>query len=386
MTQSRVSLSDADLNILVQEEVSHSRNANSIILVFDPGSIDFVGFGTVYIPNLTRKFAPAVFQAFCGVLGSLASAGRLAAVTLKEYVWSLEDFSASLNISVFTIQALDEYREYLSITRSRSFYAVKRFLTHWYTLGYPEVSAEVYEYLIFSPGTHIEQARGRKIRSSDPEEGWYSDQEYEDLISVYWDEYDAGEATLGATTARLLTAQYARRPIQLAHLKICDIHVDGESYGVVGPRIEFPGAKSRDGGFRAGNVETHPLSGDLLGLCNSQAQATIDFFEDYYKVKLTEECRGVLPLFLPRQLIVFERCMGRAHKFEDPKNKLGSRYLHVDPGEMSRVLIRIVGRPVISNRTGKELVEGAYRYALYTAETTCALRTKSSCANFLDGS
>lgn len=361
MITDRKQLSDSDEIILNHEELTKPRNSDSIILSFTYDAVEFVGHGAVSISHIVEIYSAQSLRVFRDVIGSLATAGVLAAVTLKEYVWSLDDYSNRTASAIFTVEALDEYRESLSGSNCRFFYALKRLLMHWHRLGFVGVTPEVYEYLRALPGPSIRQARGRKIRSSNPEEGWYTDQEYEDLITIYWDEYDEGEVDLAPTVARLLTAQYARRPIQLAHLKICDIKEDGESGGVKGPRIEFPSAKERGGGFRQGRQEIHPLSSDLLRLCKAQVVRTINFVEGYLNRDLGEEEKENLPLFLHPTLFVFSRGIARACEFDGSNTYLSSRYLHIQAGEMSRILIRRVGIPVISQRTGVALVEGAYR-------------------------
>jgi integrase len=240
----------------------------------------------------------------------------------------------------------------VSIETNHAFTSI---LNVWYRLGYPGIDAATID-VVNALKAPSSQGRSR-ITSDDATKGWYTAQEYEDLIDTYWLDYESESVSLRDTSALLLLGQYGKRGIQLANLKVCDFMSCGETDGLSGKRIAFPGAKDRgaEKWFRGSKFEVHPLGDDLWNLSMLQIDSTVSFHEKYFGRPLNDAERNELP-FLQTSLIRL-----RERKIKTFKTVQSSAMLHFSPQGISSLLKRLQGTKVISHRTGEPVREFAYR-------------------------
>lgn len=247
---------------------------------------------------------------------------------------------------------------------SSDFRNVKALLKRWHQLNLPGVSDDIVDFISTVKHPSPKRPEGSKIRSDDPTEGWYTDSKYDSLVHAIWRAYESGREPLWRTTVLLLSAQFGRRPVQIANLKIGDLKSEGKSYGVSGRRIEFSGAKDKLAAeFRQSKIEVHPISDDLWQLCRLQATDTILKFEIHIGRNLSIKERLSLPLFTPIYTNVFSTRIKNAYFLNKDNNEaLASPVLHISPGRISNTVFEGPrGETIISERTRQPLRQNAYR-------------------------
>lgn len=175
--------------------------------------------------------------------------------------------------------------------------AIQSFFVYWQDRYPPAILSDALQFLSRPlPRT----TRPRNVLSDDPERSWLTDLEYEALLRCIWDNYDQGSTATQVTLMRLLSLQYARRPVQLAYLKIGDFRdgpAEGSSTG--GRRVHFPGVKDRGAqqNFRDSKEEVHPVADHLWDLFQLQKYEVKVLFEEKFSIALTEEELEQLPVF-----------------------------------------------------------------------------------------
>lgn len=332
-----------------------------VILQFNIPTITVVGIVDFNSAELLKHLSLESYKGLLEYLVLIGKAGSYSPHTVADMLYSLKKFVVA-NPCEF-IDASQVLAESQNRTR-RHLWDMKQFLTQWYKSGLPGVSEGAFEALLSLPPRPKTRPSGSAVRSPDPDEGHYEDDDYYNLVDVYWREYEDGVVDLGRTVARLLTAQYGRRPVQLAHLKLVDLQELGEAKGVRGRRIEFPGAKKvGNTEFRVGAIEVHPLGDDLWDICQLLASKTINFWEQYLKRPLTKDESALLPLFNDfNPLLSQARCeTAFRHHLDSTTNWLGSEYIHL----RALVLIHWCNRhplaPIKYVATGNDLRESSRR-------------------------
>lgn len=141
----------------------------------------------------------------------------------------------------------------------------------------------------------------RNVLSDDPTKSWLTDEEYESLLRAVWDNYDRGISGTQVTLIKLLSMQYARRPIQIAYLKIGDIRENygSDDFGPIGKVINFPGAKDlgSETNYRDSKFEPHSLAEHLWNLCQIQRKEVKNLYEHNLGLSLKNDQLAKLPLF-----------------------------------------------------------------------------------------
>ena len=222
----------------------------------------------------------------------------------------------------------------------------------------------------------------RNVLSDNPTKSWLTDEEYEDLLSAVWSNYDTGNSGTQVTLMRLLSMQYARRPIQIAHLKLGDIRdSDGsDSQGITGRVIDFPGVKdnSAEYCFRDSKFEPHPLADHLWDLCLIQRKEVRSLYECNLGFALMDDQLNKLPLFSMKKRIKQARHLIESNNHYNLFENLNSELFHLTADRISKVLTWadnfpkskygkektmkwLLQKPPISGRTNQEMVVNATR-------------------------
>jgi integrase len=220
------------------------------------------------------------------------------------------------------------------------------------------------------------------VLSDDPEKSWLTDEEYECLLRAIWDNYDNGETATQVTLIKLLSMQYARRPVQIALLKIGDVrNSDGaDSHGLTGRIIDFPGVKdmTAETGFRDSKFEPHPLPDHLWELCQIQRHEIMALYEHTLGIKLKDDELKKLPLFCSEERIQEAQNIIKNHYKLDPIDTLESEQFHLRKNWITRILRWEMNTPTCeygenksqrslrpklpnSHRTGREMLVNATR-------------------------
>jgi integrase len=237
----------------------------------------------------------------------------------------------------------------------------------------------------------------RNVLSDDPEKSWLTDLEYDALLKCVWDNYDQGITATQVTLMRLLSLQYARRPVQLAFLKIGDFR-DGPAEGgsTGGRRIHFPGAKDRGAqeNFRDSKEEVHPVADHLWDLFQLQKHEVKALFKDKLAIALTEQELAQLPVFThAAQVENAVEALTNQYGF-DWRTHLDNRLFHIGNSNASKVLTwkaNVLGdrsdksqkqRLPLSHRTGRPIKVSATRMRHTRARQLARLGTPKHVLSF----
>jgi integrase len=127
--------------------------------------------------------------------------------------------------------------------------ALRVFLKQLHILGFDAVNKWCLELL---NGWKIPGLKkGVPVLSMDPEDGPFSDIEYEAILSGLDNDYAEGKLNDEGYSIAMLFAATGRRSIQLTSLKIGDLRVDTKILGTPTYILNIPRAKVRGKGFRA---------------------------------------------------------------------------------------------------------------------------------------
>jgi len=369
----RKSINKNDIETLDQFDRNDTRVEGSYKIEISQNKASIAGVGSSSIDSIVQYLDKKSFQGLVDTVSSIAKSGTVAESTLlKSYIYSLNFFLSIEKTSSITAEAISDFHELCRSRKKPAYYftGVKQLLLKWHEYGYYGIDDEVADFLLEVNSPVNNRPSGSRIRSDNPEEGWYTDQEYDDLVEAIWNDYELDIVVLQKTLALLLGAQYGRRPIQIAHLKVGDIRESGEACGVSGKRIEFPSAKNRNtgGGFRSGKLEVHPLGDELWKLCQLQIKQSQSIWEEAFQSEITSKNVSKLPLFHMNTKHSSKKRVELAYKNSSQTDTIyASRYLHVSSHDICGVLTRgsrgrRFGTRIVSERTGKQLIENAYRF------------------------
>lgn len=204
--------------------------------------------------------------------------------------------------------------------------------------------------------------KGVAVLSLDPEEGPYSDIEFQAIISGLDNKFAESKINIKEYVLAQIFACTGRRPIQIASIKICDFSIDYKQLGEPVGLINVPRAKVRYGKFR---TEFRSVS-----FIPEIAQVIMIYIEDLKKSasktlgrQLNEELIGLLPLF-PDDLNNFIGLSG-----EELKKALETDVAHSKTSQITELLRSTIDKlKIISERTGKPLYTTGYRFR-YTIGT-----------------
>jgi len=344
----RVDLPSEDIEILTEFDRNESKHDGSYSMVFDGPNLTIANKFRIDASGLL-ELDSVTLSGFKSTLEAIGISNSRAPVTIKGYVTRMSAALRERPIYHFTPESYAYLVEPVSIETNHAFASVLR---SWHRLGYPGIDSKTID-VVNALKTKSSPSR-KRITSDDPTEGWYTTQEYENLVDTYWLDYESGKVSLRDTSALLLTAQFGRRGGQLGALKVRDFASEGEADGVQGKRVAFPGAKDRKAElwFRGSKFEVHPMGDDLWDLCMLQVQSTILSHETYFQRPLTEAEKADLPFLEihPKQL--------RRRRISVFK---GDDSLHLSNASVTRILQRPEATRVISQRTGAPIREFAYR-------------------------
>lgn len=351
----RERLSPDDLKLL--DEFNRNKTQGSEVY-----SIEFTDSKIIIAENLQTditcilKMDNQTVSGFKSTVEAIAQSGSRGPVTLRSNISTLEKALREVPTTSFTPES---YQNLIKNKKDSLANTLHSLFNAWFRLGYTGMSSETIDTVNF-----LKRPSARphaRITSENPSKGWYTTEEYDDLIDTYWSDFESGKISLRNTTALLLNGQYGRRGVQMASLKVSDFQCEGETDGVSGKRVSFPGAKDRgaEEWFRGSKFETHSMGDDLWDLCQLQIADTISAYETFFQCELTSSERDQLPFFQknPKKSNLADK-----PRFKPvPDNDSSSSYLHLGSTGISDLLKRERGTPVISQRTGQPVYEFAYR-------------------------
>jgi len=323
------------------------------------------------------QLSPSMKESFKQHLISFTKLGNYSPNTLSTYFSILR---ATLNehpAKVFDVAWI------VRALTNPGFHGKKGIATHFFLYWKQQNNAAInQDALHFLDDVAAHREGPRNVLSDDPEKSWFTNEEYDALLNSVWANYDNGTTGTQVTLIRLLSMQYARRPIQIAHLKAGDIcHADGStSHGLIGRIVDFPGVKDikAETSFRDSKFEPHPLADHLWDLCQVQRHEVKALYEYSLGFGLTDDQLNELPLFSSEQQIEEARRIIGNHCHLKIIDNLSSEHFHLHRHQITRILRWELNTPTcvygagaskkslrpktpISPRTGKSIIVNANR-------------------------
>lgn len=213
------------------------------------------------------------------------------------------------------------------------------FLQKWHSLNLPGVAADVIALL---KQFRIKgNKKGEAVLTMDPENGPYTDIEFESIYSALDDSYDSGKVDLGDYLLVWLFMALGQRPIQYAGLKLCDVVVAAGKDGAPVYTLRVPRAKQRG----------QPSRGDFKDrvLIPQIGEKLIQLREN-----VRDAFRSILPD--PNQAPLFPAKRSR-------KNEPSGFEYHRTAESLASTLERVLNRlSVTSERTGSAIHITATRF------------------------
>jgi len=237
------------------------------------------------------------------------------------------------------------------------------FLKQMYFLEFKAVSEQAFELL--SGWKLSGNDKGTAVLSLDPEEGPYSDIEFEAIKNGLDNKY--AESVINAEEYSLaqLFAATGRRPIQIASLKIGDLRIDSDTLEVPVFMIRIPKAKVRGSSFR-GKFTDFALIESIGQVLTIHVENVKKKAEDQIGRALSKEEFDLLPMF-PDGLRHLKKLSRK-----DMKATLATDISHQKTSDItSRLKVIIAKLQITSERTGKLLKTTGYRFR-YTLGTRAA--------------
>lgn len=225
-----------------------------------------------------------------------------------------------------------------NITFRHNKYKVRKFLEYWSDRHPGAVSNDALNFLAKAAPF---KNKSNNVESDDPEKSWLSDDEYADVMKAIWNFYDETNAHQ-PTLIRLLSMQYARRPVQLRSLKFCDLKSGAEKMlsKIPDPEIHFPSAKEQDADvdFRGGKFEIHPVADHLWNMLMIQKKHIKVLFFETMGIELSESELEQVPVFTTA-LRIKNACDSLKNKLGlDPVLNTGDSLFHLPSGLIGKVL------------------------------------------------
>lgn len=351
------SVDNSSIAVLRKFDTNHRRSDRLQIIEWRNENAYIYGTGSVSTKDIKNTLNPPLFLSMTEAIDEICRLNVYADITIVDIIQIFSQYCRFTDHEILSPKSLFIFYDHCKRNHLTHFNKMRSFILYWSNFSPDAIDKQ--SILAMQSFSSIKPPRpsGSKVRSDDDSEGWLSDEEYYAIIDTIWSDFESGTNSLWNTTASLLCAQYGRRPIQLAHLKIKDLKQINE----IERNIEFPGAKDQESeGFRLSKFEIHPIGDHLWQLCQRLAAESICEFEKLLG-PLPYDSRQELPLFYPRSGLV--KRLEHVNKIDgNSVDQYASRFFHTRAKRMSTALRRSTGTPVWSIRTNDFIVENAYRF------------------------
>jgi hypothetical protein len=309
--------------------------SKSADLFWEGDTLKWIGFGNMDCTAF-RKLASETHRSLQDHIILFAQSGKYASQSLTSAVFAINASLARHRTREFDQAWLVNALTNPSFQTSKG--TIASFFLYWHD-RYPQAITSDALQLLARPLKR--NARPRNVLSDDPEKSWLTDLEYDALLRSTWDHYDHGITSTQTTLTRLLSLQYARRPVQLANLKIGDFRDGPAPGGGTGERrIHFPGAKDRGAqeNFRDSKEEVHPVAAHLWDLFQIQKHEIKASFEQNLGRSLTEPELAQLPVFTGQAQVEQAIKTLSEHYRIDWQANLSSQLFHFSSSSVSLIM------------------------------------------------
>lgn len=264
------------------------------------------------------------------------------------------------------LKAVSMFRGILNFEKEYQLGMLRSFFLSWYEYGYAGISSEVVSYLeaLKLRGN----VKGKAVITKCPYSGAYTLNEQRALLDWCTNAFVSYEIDLDAFSAFISLLFTGRRPVQIRHLRFCDLissKKESDQSVSLCYDVNIPRAKQRGTEFREvfSQIEVNE---DLYNLLLLQANNSIEQIEQHFGKVLPEHLKEQVPIFLATNKIK------EIPSFTILEEKLYNDYLHLSSQKFSG-LIRNVCKlnQAISERT-KDFIHINSRRLRYTKGTNLA--------------
>ena len=267
----------------------------------------------------------------------------------------VQKFLGDMHVDQFSVTALRNYRASLNRDNEYRLATIRAFLIRWHDQGFPGVCDETAKWL--SSVRLKGNEKGRSVRSMDPRDGPFDDQEFSAILNAAPQAYGRHRIDLPTLACTLLLAYTGRRPVQISLLRIGDIRrtmtQDGRSIDV----LSIPRVKQRGQPPRA-KFKKFWLPPDVRDLLTKLSRMVVE----RAKAQL-----GKLPGPVAKELPLFPNWtkFAQIRSAQELRDALSNDALHMPTQDLTAGLREI---QVISARTGDTLhiTPRRFRYTLGT--------------------
>ncbi|MGB2741237.1 MAG: site-specific integrase [Cognaticolwellia sp.] len=239
------------------------------------------------------------------------------------------------------------------------------FLKMLHVLGFDAVNEECLELL--NSWKISGNQMGVAVLSLDPEDGPFSDIEFEAILGGLDNRYAENKLNDEDYSIAQLFAATGRRPIQISSLKIGDIRIDTKLLGIPTYILNIPRAKVQGRGFRT-EFSDFAIAEYIGQVLNKHIKQVVKKTNEIFGRLLNEDEIALIPLFPDYMDLQLLKDLPQ----DDLLSWLNTDATHLKNGEMTKKLKIIIGSLEINSERTTELLKiTAYRFR-YTIGTRAA--------------
>lgn len=298
----------------------------------------------------------------------------------KNVIERLQHMLRETKVNEITDVALINYRASLSSSTEWYLGVLRGFFKRWYSLGYPGISKEIVNLL---DGWRLKGNRkGDAVKRQDPVQGPLTDIELQAFNEGVVKAYELGRITMFELAISLTMSNTGRRPIQISHLRVCDVICGRNGKDEPVYFLNVPRGKQGDG-FRS-QFKAFAITHDLWAILMAQAKSSLLLIERKLKFKHQERESSQLTLFSEGGFDFEEQDRQQAPLFPDQnfalkinslaeyREFLNTDKIHISSAAVTDTLQIVIEEiDVKSERTGDSLWVNARRFR-YTTGTRAA--------------
>lgn len=275
----------------------------------------------------------------------------------------MQHMITALGCKNITTDVLINYRSTLDKKHQHYLGTLKGFILQWHKLGFAGVDKDVVDLL--KSWRMKGNSKGQAILSLDPEQGPFSDIEFEAMQEQLPVGFATGLFSVSDYAIATTVLNTGRRPRQIGDLKVCDSIRTKNNKGIDCYFINIPRIKQQGLSWRESS-KPFALVYDSWHILKKHVDVMVVQLEELYARKLTVGEIGLLPLF-PRSNMFEERI----HQTEFIET-LKTDYFHRTTSSVTEIVVKTINKlDITSERTGKQLKVNSRRFR-YTLGTRTA--------------
>lgn len=315
---------------------------------------------TVYLRQIRKYISGGLLNGFLKTLSFYAA--NLSPGHTADMADGFLHYLKMTGSATITEVSLINYRAVLGPESEFYLGRVRVLLRQWYRLGYPGVSEEVIHLL----GSWRLKGglKGEVVKRMDPVQGPLTDIELQGFNEGVVRAFELDKITLTELALCLVLSNTGRRPVQISHLRICDVVSSENHKGEPYYGLNIPRAKQQ-AGFRS-SVKLCAVTQDLFAVMQAQAKSALLQSERCFGFELQAADRQQIPLFPDL------RSMSDVKSPASLRELFQTDKLHLRTAAITKTVQTVAScLGIYSERTGNKLCINSQRFR-YTTGTRAA--------------